>query len=63
MGSVTAAAGAAVPVIVSAEDTSASAVAATANRAWRHPRRSGYRPEWAVGMSLTPCSGGSMARR
>jgi hypothetical protein len=50
MGSVTAAAGAVVPAIVTAEDTSASAVAATAALARRHRGRGGYRPEWVVGM-------------
>jgi hypothetical protein len=66
MGSVTAAAGAAgaaMPVIVTAEDTSASAAAATTALARRRLRRGGCSLEWVAGMSLTPCSDGSMARR
>jgi hypothetical protein len=51
------------PVIVAAEDNSASAVAATAALPHRLLRCGGGTPERVAGMSLTPLLVGSMARR
>src|SRR5690349_16876293 len=47
-------AGAVVAAMVSAEDTSARAVAATATLTRRRVRRGGCAPEWVARMSLTP---------